>query len=140
MAIPTRPVVLIVDDERDLRMMLSLVLNSRGFEVLTAADGVEALRELDGHTPIDVLILDERMPVMSGSELLVQLQAIPQRADLPVICISAFGADEHGQRMLDLGADAFLPKPFSIGELVATVERVLADSAMRREQFVDASS
>ena len=131
-----RPVVLVVDDEPDIRALLKLVLESRGYDALTAADGFEALGTLEGYTPVDVLILDERMPMMSGSDLLLQLKAIPQRVGLPVICISAFGADGHGQRMLDLGADAFLPKPFTIADLTATLERLLADDALSGEPRV----
>lgn len=121
-----RPVVLVVDDDDDLRLMFSLLLQSRGFDVLTAADGPEALRELEGHRQVDAVLLDERMPEMTGAETLGRLRAIPHRSAVPVISISAFGADVHAHEHLDHGADAFLPKPFRIGELVEALHRVLA--------------
>lgn len=129
MAAGAPPVVLVVDDDPDLRMMFSLLLRSRGFEVVPAADGPEALRELEGHQQIDAVLLDERMPAMTGSETLVQLRGIPHRVGLPVISISAFGADVHVQQQPEYRADAFLPKPFAIGDLVSTLNQLLADSS-----------
>ena len=118
-----RPRVLIVDDEADLAFPLRLLLEAEGCEPLLAADGEAALRVVDSESP-DVVVLDLRMPVLDGWMVLAQLGG---RAERPrVVVCSALTRVADQQRAFELGADAFVPKPFEPEYLVRTLREVLA--------------
>ena len=112
--------VLVVDDDDAMRAFESTVLRASGFEVLAAASAEEALELLAGNQ-VDVVLLDNRLPGMSGVEALTQLRATPGNSTLPVILVTA--DDEVGARVAGLhaGADDYVIKPFSPEELVARV-------------------
>lgn len=117
-----RPRVLIVDDEADVTLPLGLVLQAEGFESRIVHDGEAALRAVERETP-DVVVLDLRMPVLDGWLVLAQLGG---RAARPrVVVCSALTRVEDQQRSFELGADAFVPKPFEPAYLVRTLREVL---------------
>lgn len=116
-----RPVVLVIDDEPPTRKYVSANLKARGYDVLTAADGSEALK-LAGERSCDLLILDIMMP---GPDGLAVLQAVRRDADVPVIILSARGREADKVIALDLGADDYLTKPFGVEELLARVRAAL---------------
>lgn len=120
-----RQMVLVVDDEAPMRKYVSMNLKARGFDVLTAVDGTEALK-LAAERPLDLLILDIGMPGPDGFEVLT---AIRRDMEVPVIMLSARGREMDKVRALDLGADDYLTKPFGVEELLARVRATLRRAA-----------
>jgi DNA-binding response OmpR family regulator len=122
---PTLKRILIVDDDEALRSLLRLTFPSRDFELIEAADGDEALEALRARAP-DLVVLDWQMPGRSGGVVLTEIRA--RHPLLPVIVLTAesTGRAKAVSRIL---ADAYLSKPFSPLELLAEVERLLAESA-----------
>jgi len=119
-----RPLVLVADDNADIRDLLATRLSTRGFEVTTAADGQEALEAALAKHP-DIALLDWVMPIIQGHELCVKLKTDPRTADIPVVMLTARGEEEDRLLGLDLGADAYLVKPFDIDELVGTLKKLI---------------
>ena len=124
----TNPTVLIVDDEKSLRDFVRRNLEVRGFNALTAANGLEALAQFSTHS-VDLVILDVMMPRMDGLET---LRRIRQSSLTPIIVLSALGEEADKIHALNLGADDYLTKPFGVGELLARVQAVL-----RRSQWTE---
>jgi len=116
-----RQVILIVEDEEPMQKYLSRNLKARGYVVLTAGDGVEALKLIAEH-PFDLLMLDIGLPGPDGLEILA---AVRRDMDVPVIILSAFGQERKKVEALDLGADDYLTKPFGVEELMARVRAAL---------------
>ncbi len=113
--------VLVVDDKKELRVMVKSYLDEEGFRVVLAADGQEALY-VARHEKPDLIILDLMMPNMGGYDF---LRTYRREADTPIIILTA--KLEEGDKVLglELGADDFVTKPFSMRELVARVRAVL---------------
>ena len=109
--------ILIVDDERQILRMLRTALQSSGYEVATAAHGMEALERMKEQPP-DLVITDLAMPEMNGVEL---TQAIRRQGDTPVIVLSVRDGEVMKVRALDEGADDYVTKPFNMQELLARV-------------------
>ncbi len=112
--------ILVVDDEERVLSFLRSKLKASGYEVLTASNGLEALEQAQAQEP-DLIVLDLLMPKMDGFETLKELRSF---SAVPVIILSAKGADTDKIKGLSLGADDYLPKPFNPDELVARVEAV----------------
>lgn len=109
--------VLVVDDDPAMRRTLSINLRARDYEVETAGDGRSALQVVDERMP-DVVLLDLGLPDLDGVAVLTQLRSFSQ---VPVIVVSARTESDDKVEALDLGADDFITKPFSIEELLARV-------------------
>lgn len=124
----SKPKVLIVDDEPDVLLTLRILLEGEGFEPSLAAEGETALRRIDHEKP-DLLLLDIMMPVLDGWMVLAQLADRPQRPHV-VVCSAKTGASDIA-RARELGAAAYITKPFDPAELVATLRRVLAGETTR---------
>jgi DNA-binding response OmpR family regulator len=115
--------LLIVDDDRELGQMLTEYLTGEGFQVTLLRDGAEALDRLTEQSPpFDLVILDVMLPSLSGFEVLRRLR---HSLSVPVIMLTAHGADVDRIVGLELGADDYLSKPFNPRELVARVRAVL---------------
>lgn len=116
--------ILVVDDKKEIRVMIQAYLEQEGFRVVTAADGQEALF-VARHEKPDLIILDLMMPKMGGYEF---LNAHKRQAETPIIILTA--KLEEGDKVLglELGADDFVTKPFSMRELTARVRAVLRRS------------
>ena len=112
--------VLIADDERDIRSVLSLYMEDAGYEVVEAADGKQALDVLQSQH-VDLCLLDIMMPVLDGYHV---LKHIRETSDMPVIVISAKGQDPEKILGLNLGADDYMVKPFNPLEAVARVNAI----------------
>ena len=119
------PVVLVVDDDPSIRESLSRELRAAGFDTITAADGNRALAAFRVHLP-ELLLTDLAMPRSDGFALISAVRAFSRT---PIIVISVRGADADKIRALDLGADDFVTKPFSMPELLARVRAQLRRSA-----------
>jgi len=122
MAAPEKPArILIVDDEEQIRRALKSILSARKYDVLAAASGEEAL-DLAIDNPPDLVILDLAMPGLSGFDVCRELRAW---LAAPILVLSVKGADADKIEALDLGADDYLTKPFSAGELLARIRALL---------------
>ncbi len=119
--------ILVVDDEEDICAILKFNLSKEGFEVVTANSAEEALAE--DITSFDLLLLDVMMGGMSGFELARRLKSEPPTAGIPVIFITARDTEDDAVEGLDLGADDYISKPFSIREVVSRVKAVLRRTA-----------
>lgn len=117
--------VLIVDDDHDIRRGAHFRLRAAGYETLQASDGREGVESAAGALP-DVIVMDVRMPGMSGVEAIEQLRAQPHTRSIPVIVVSASPSEESAA--LEQGARYFLRKPYSADALVAAVNAVSSAS------------
>jgi DNA-binding response OmpR family regulator len=122
-----RAKILVVEDEPNMVVGLRDNFEFEGYEVLTASDGVEGLQLALQESP-DLVVLDVMMPRMSGLEVCKQLRA--QRASIPIIMLTARGQEVDKVVGLELGADDYVTKPFSIRELLARVKAVLRRTAV----------
>jgi CheY-like chemotaxis protein len=127
---PSGTKVLVVDDDSAIREVLEDVLRAQGYEVVSAADGVDALERLDTGKVPDVIVTDLMMPKMDGWTLIKELHARASLADVPVIVMTA-----GGQAMLATApaADAYVSKPFDVDHLLAAVERSYVLRAARQQ-------
>ena len=112
--------VLLAEDDRALRRYLEVVLRRAGYEVLTAADGLEAMKALLSKE-VDAVVTDAVMPHLSGHELCRFLREHPRLKDLPVVLLSGQDSAAHYE-----GADLYLSKPVPAEELAASLARLLA--------------
>jgi CheY-like chemotaxis protein len=117
-------VVLLVDDEDDLRRVMRDLLEREGYTVQEARDGVQALDQVDRHAP-DIIVLDLNLPGLDGYSVLSQLRSRNATRDIPVIVLTAKGDEDNEVRVFELGADDFLSKPFRARALPARLEAVL---------------
>ncbi|GCE23808.1 response regulator transcription factor [Dictyobacter kobayashii] len=122
-----KTMILTADDDPQLLRLVSRNLEFDGYEVITARDGQEALTMIEANHP-DLILLDVMMPKMDG---LAVCQYVREFSAVPIIIVTARGQDSDKVKGLDLGADDYLTKPFSIEELLARVRAVL-----RRTQFM----
>lgn len=116
--------ILIVDDSEDIALISARMLSSRGYGVITACDGQEALAIVARQRP-SAMLLDVMMPRMSGIEVLKALKADPATADIPVIMVTAKTTDDDVLAGYQEGADYYITKPFTADELVYGVSLVL---------------
>ena len=121
MAPDTARTILIVDDEPNLRHAVKLYLDEEGYTTFTATDGLDALEKVRDRLP-DLVVLDVMMPQMDGFETLKRLR---QFSNVPVIMLTIKGEEADKVRGLRLGADDYMPKPFSQRELLARIQAVL---------------
>ena len=116
---------MVVDDDRVIQQLLEVNLELEGYEVVaTASDGREALDKIAELKP-DLVILDIMMPKMDGLEVCRHLKADPSLAKIPVVLLSARAQDLDVREGLDIGADAYLTKPFDPVELLEVVGRLV---------------
>ena len=116
--------VLIVEDDPDLLSLVAMILRDAGYEVAAAEDGLQALARVEERMP-GVILLDMRMPVMNGWEFAREYRARFARA-APIVVVTA--AEDARARAQEIGADAWLEKPFDLDDVVRTVARFLGPS------------
>jgi CheY-like chemotaxis protein len=120
--------VLVVDDSPSVRRVVSNMLKSNGWDVQVARDGVEALEVIARERPAAVL-LDIEMPRMDGYELMATIRSQEQYRGLPLVVLTSRAASKHHQRAMQLGADAYIVKPYQPEELLSTVSNLVAARA-----------
>ncbi len=125
--------LLVVDDERQITRMLRTALQSNGYTVETAGNGLEAFQMFEARRP-DLVITDLAMPEMNGLEL---TQAVRRIATTPIIVLSVRDADAMKIAALDAGADDYLTKPFSMPELQARIRAHLRRSSSEADEAAD---
>jgi two-component system KDP operon response regulator KdpE len=113
--------VLIADDEAQIRQAVQRALVARGYDVVVAADGAEALDRVAASAP-DLVVLDLNMPVLDGLEVCRRIRAF---SGVPILVLSVREDEPDKIAALDLGADDYLTKPFGVGELLARVRALL---------------
>ncbi len=120
--------ILVVDDEPNLREMLALNLRASGYQVVTAADGAAALEQARAEQP-DLVILDLMLPELDG---LTVCRSLRQLSDVPVLVLTARTGELDKIVGLESGADDYMTKPFSLGELQARIRALLRRASPRR--------
>jgi two-component system phosphate regulon response regulator PhoB len=122
------PLILIVDDERDLLSVLDFNLRNEGFETVLAATGQEALQQLRRRVP-DLILLDLMLPDISGTEVCRSVKSDPRTRNVPLVMLTAKGDEVDKVVGFEVGADDYVTKPFSVRELVLRVRAVLRRAA-----------
>jgi two-component system chemotaxis response regulator CheY len=116
--------VLVVDDSRTIRTLVGRALTAAGYEMIEAADGVDALAKLEGLADSTVLVCDINMPNMNGLELLAALRQRGRR--LPIVILTSDVQPQHVALARDGGASAFVAKPFKADALITTIQSLVA--------------
>ena len=122
------PLVLVADDEEDIRSLVAFRLRRAGYEVITAADGEEALLLATTRLP-DLVVLDMMMPKATGLEVTRSMREHEATKDIPVILLTARAQEGDVIRGFEAGADDYVKKPFSPQDLQARVQALLERSA-----------
>jgi DNA-binding response OmpR family regulator len=117
--------ILIAEDERDIRDLVAFTLRFAGYEVVPAANGEEAVELAPKENP-DLILMDVRMPRMTGYDACRVLKANPLMKDIPVVFLSAKGQESEIQTGLEVGAEEYLLKPFAPDQLTERVKAILA--------------
>jgi len=120
----TRKTILIVDDERANRDLMVAMFEAEDMNLVTAADGLQALASV-AERPPDLILLDVMLPGMNGIGVLRRLKGDPATADIPVIMVTALDDYESRTRVLESGADEVLTKPISAAEALLCVKNML---------------
>jgi DNA-binding response OmpR family regulator len=123
MGTKTTSQILVVDDEPQVVWMLQFSLEAEGYQTLSARDGRAALDEVREHHP-SVVLLDIMMPVMDGWAFLEELQALPADERPRVIVVSARSSLRDRAKAAELGADAFVAKPFNVDDLLVVLHDI----------------
>jgi two-component system alkaline phosphatase synthesis response regulator PhoP len=121
--------ILVAEDEPDIRELLSFTLKYGGFDVVTAANGLEAVEQAEKSKP-DMILLDVRMPRMTGYEACKVLKEKPETKDIPIVFLSAKGQEAEVERGIEVGAIDYILKPFAPDTLISQIKKLLdkADS------------
>ncbi len=120
--------LLLIDDDPNLILLVKDYLEFRGYDVVTAENGREALEVLEQQTP-DMIICDVMMPEMDGYSLVSTIRSDPKTSWIPVLFLSAKGQSQDRVKGLNIGADVYMVKPFEPEELVAQVESSLKQAS-----------
>ena len=118
------PKILVAEDERDIRELIGFTLRYAGFEVELATNGAEAVEKAAAAQP-DLIMLDVRMPKMTGYEACRQLKEDPTTAEIPIVFLSAKGQEVEIEQGLASGALEYIVKPFAPDELASQVKDIL---------------
>jgi DNA-binding response OmpR family regulator len=124
-----RPLVLVADDDADIRALVTFRLERAGYDVLEASDGEEALRLAREQTP-DLAVLDVMMPKLTGEEVTRRIRGEEATQRMPVILLTARVQEDDVARGFEAGADDYIKKPFSPQELRARVQAILGRSRL----------
>ena len=127
---PTPHHLLVIDDEPFIGRIVRLEFERGPYRVSVALDGDEGLRFLRAHPDVDLVLLDVNMPARSGLELLAEVRGDPRLRAVPVIMLTAAGQSATAERARELGAAAFVTKPFSPRKLLRQVGAVLGEPAL----------
>jgi two-component system, OmpR family, alkaline phosphatase synthesis response regulator PhoP len=121
MAANEHPSVLVVDDEPQVVWVLEFSLQGEGYETFTAHDGFEALDQIERHHP-DLMVLDVMMPRMDGWSVLEAVGKLPAESRPRVVMVTALASSIDQARAKQLGAAAYVPKPFDMDQLVGVLQ------------------
>jgi signal transduction histidine kinase len=128
------PQVLVIEDERDILENIVETLELEGFDVIGARNGRQGVDYIQRHHP-DVILCDVMMPDFTGYDVLLSLQNDPATIRIPFIFLTALADRKHIRYGMELGADDYIPKPFSPPELIAAINTQLEKSSARRQKY-----
>ncbi len=117
--------ILVVEDEKDILELVEISLQLGGLEVIKAEDGLEALEKALTEKP-DLILLDIKMPGLSGYEVCRKLKELPQTKNIPVVFLTARGQEHEIREGLEAGGDDYIVKPFAPDELPRRVKEILS--------------
>ena len=123
--------IITIDDDPVVRTLIKKTFSSLGFEVITAADGIEGLRAIENNQP-DIIILDVMMPIIDGLEVLKRIKATPKIAKIPVIMFTAISDGHMVVETSKFGAEDYIIKPFQSSVLIQKVKKLLKDKHRNR--------
>ncbi len=126
-----KPIVLVTEDVTDARELFQVFLEFEGFEVVTAANGEEAVERAKELQP-DAIVMDLSMPIMDGFSATEHLKNDPRTSDIPVVALSGHVLPQHTDRARDVGCDTILPKPCLLTDVAAKIRSMLPASKARR--------
>ncbi|MFP4395350.1 MAG: response regulator transcription factor [Anaerolineales bacterium] len=118
--------ILVAEDERDIRELIAFTLRFAGFDVALASNGEDAVQKAPQMQP-DLILMDVRMPRMTGYQACDALKKLPETEDIPVVFLSAKGQESEIQEGLKAGAMDYILKPFAPDELTAQVKKILKE-------------
>ena len=119
-----RPIIMVVDDSLTVRKVTGKHLQKRGFDVMVAKDGVDAVEQLRGQVP-DLMLVDIEMPRMDGYELTGRVRSESRLKHIPIIMITSRAGAKHRQRAFELGVDMYMSKPYQEDELFKNIDQLL---------------
>ena len=118
--------IISIDDDPVVRTLIRKTFSSLGFEVITVADGLEGLQEIENNQP-DIIFLDVMMPIIDGIEVLKRIKATPKIARIPVIMFTAIAEGKMIIESSKIGAEDYIIKPFQSSVLIQKVQKLLKD-------------
>ncbi|MCK6576805.1 MAG: response regulator [Anaerolineae bacterium] len=121
--------ILVAEDERDIRDLINFTLTFAGHQVTTAANGEEAVQQAQRVLP-DLIMMDVRMPKMTGYEACRVMKTLDSLKNTPVVFLSAKGQDEEIQAGIDVGGYAYIQKPFSPDDLARRINDILRQAGV----------
>ncbi len=116
--------ILVVDDDKTTRKLLSLYLKAKGYEVVTAENGLDAMEKL-GTENINLVVTDMNMPYMDGIELTKNLRADDSWKDLPIVMVTTEADDDERKKAYDTGVDDYLVKPANAEQISDSIKKIL---------------
>jgi CheY-like chemotaxis protein len=124
--------ILVVDDDKTTRKMLSLILKNKGYDVVTAENGMDGLQKL-GLEQINLILTDMNMPYMDGIEFTKQVRANPDFSDIPIVMLTTEADEEEKQRAYKAGVDDYLVKPATAEQIVDSMKKIMKKIFGKRE-------
>ena len=122
--------IMVVDDCQTTRKIISLYLKSKGLEVVTAENGLDALEKL-GTEDINIIMSDINMPFMDGIEFLKTLRSDPKRTGIPVFMVTTEADPEEKERAFKAGADDYLIKPVTADQVIRVIRKLLKETFLK---------
>lgn len=116
--------ILVVDDDKTTRKMVSLILKSKGYEVVTAENGMDGLQKL-GLEQINLILTDMNMPYMDGIEFTKQVRTNPEIAHIPIVMLTTEADEEEKQRAFKAGVDDYLVKPATAEQILESMRKII---------------
>jgi two-component system cell cycle response regulator DivK len=119
--------ILVVEDNDRNRRLLKILLESRGYEVIEAVTGEEAMKYLKDHKP-GLILMDIQLPNVDGLEMTRKIKSNPKTADIPIVAVTAYAMKGDRERILEAGCDGYISKPIDTRRLALLVAEILKNS------------
>ncbi|HEX6111400.1 MAG TPA: response regulator [Geminicoccaceae bacterium] len=120
--------ILVVEDQEDNRRIIRDLLTSAGYQLIEAADGEEGVRSAEAERP-DLILMDIQLPVLDGHEATRRIKQNPELRHIPIIVVTSYALSGDEAKAIAAGSDAYVAKPFSPRQLLATIRKFLPEAA-----------
>lgn len=127
-----KPLILIADDEEDIKMLLSMYLENSGFDVVTAFDGLDTLARVKESNP-DLILMDIMMPIIDGIEVTRRIKADEETAHIPVVMLTAAVKTNMVDKAMAAGAADYISKPFEPDRVKEIIDSILSEPPVNEE-------